>query len=90
MEILQTCSKLEVPGLVHGAMNVLADVIITLLPIPIIAKLHIPLHRKIAISLIFATGLLALICSVLAVYYRILISEGHDGTWSNAQCFVVM
>jgi hypothetical protein len=51
---------------------------------------QIPLYKKIAVSLIFATGFLALICSVLAVYYRVLISNGNDGTWYNAQCFVVM
>lgn len=71
-------------------MNVAADVVMVLLPIPIISKLQVPLSKKIALSAIFATGLLALICSVLAVYYRVQISYGKDPVWSNAQAWIVM
>ena len=71
-------------------MNVAADIIMVIMPLPIIIKLHVPLSRKIALSAIFATGLLALICSALAVYYRVEISYGNDPVWSNAQAWIVM
>lgn len=88
--VLSNCSHLKIPGLVHGASNVAADVVLVLLPVPIVAKLHVPLGKKIAISAIFATGLFALTCSVLAIYYRVEISYGSDPNWSNAQAWVVM
>ncbi|PSN65481.1 hypothetical protein BS50DRAFT_575474 [Corynespora cassiicola Philippines] len=88
--ILVGCNRLKIPGLVHGAMNVAADIIMVIMPLPIIIKLHVPLSRKIALSAIFATGLLALICSALAVYYRVEISYGNDPVWSNAQAWIVI
>ncbi|PVI01876.1 hypothetical protein DM02DRAFT_470802, partial [Periconia macrospinosa] len=88
--VLENCNHLKIPGLVHGAMNVAADLIMVLLPVPIIAKLHISLSKKIALSAVFATGLLALVCSVLGVYYRVKISYGKDPVWSNAQAWIVI
>ena len=88
--VLSNCRHLKIPGLVHGAMNVAADIVMVLLPIPIITKLHVPLSKKIGLSALFATGLLALICSALAVYYRVKISYGNDPVWANAQAFIVM
>lgn len=90
LTILSNCGHITIPGLVHGGLNVVADVVLVLLPIPIITKLHVPTSKKIAISAIFATGVLALICSILAVYYRIQISYGADPVWSNAQAWIVM
>ncbi|KAH8722686.1 hypothetical protein GQ44DRAFT_774714 [Phaeosphaeriaceae sp. PMI808] len=88
--VLQNCNHLKYPGLVHGAMNVAADVIMVLLPLPVIVKLQMPLSKKIALSAVFATGLLALICSILSVYYRVQISYGDDPVWSNAQSWIAI
>ena len=52
------CQHLEIPGMVQAGMNIAADVTIFLLPLPVIAKLQIPLNKKIALGAIFATGLM--------------------------------
>lgn len=90
LNVLQKCNHLKIPGLVHGAMNVALDIVMVILPVPIVAKLQVPLSKKIALSAIFATGLLALICSALSVYYRVQISYGKDSVWSNAQSWIVI
>ncbi|KAF2114937.1 hypothetical protein BDV96DRAFT_646803 [Lophiotrema nucula] len=88
--VLTNCNHLRIPGLVHGGMNVAADVTLVCLPIPVVSKLQIPLGKKIAILGIFATGLLALVCSILAVYYRVMIINGEDSLWANAQAWIVI
>ncbi|RYP10557.1 hypothetical protein DL765_008061 [Monosporascus sp. GIB2] len=50
--------RIATPGLVQAGMNMAADVTIFLLPLPIIAKLHIPMGKKIALAGVFATGVL--------------------------------
>lgn len=41
-----------------GAINAFSDIILLLLPQGVIWKLQMPLKRKIAVSLVFLTGLL--------------------------------
>jgi hypothetical protein len=88
--VLQNCNHLQVPGLVHGAINCFADIVMVILPLPIIMKLHVSRSKKFAISGIFASGLLALVCSILGIYYRVMISYGNDPVWSNAEAWIVM
>jgi len=56
--VLSNCNHLATPGLVQGGMNIAADLTIFLLPLPIIFKLQIPTGKKIALSGVFATGIL--------------------------------
>lgn len=83
--VLQRCNHLKIPGLVHGTINCVADVVLVGLPLPIIKKLYVSITRKIAIFGIFATAILALICSIFGIYYRVQISYGNEPVWSNAQ-----
>lgn len=41
-----------------GAINVVSDFAILLLPMVLISRLHMPLRKKIGVSAIFATGFL--------------------------------
>ncbi len=45
-------------GVIVGTIGLAADVIIFVLPIPIIAKLHIPPLRKFGVAIVFLAGLL--------------------------------
>lgn len=56
--VLSNCNHLSTPGFVQAAMNIAVDLAIFILPLPIIAKLQMPMAKKIAIAGIFATGLL--------------------------------
>lgn len=45
-------------GLLNGAVALASDVVIFVLPLPVIAKLQLPLRRKVGLGLVFFTGFL--------------------------------
>jgi hypothetical protein len=45
-------------GVYVGAVSIFDDIVISVLPLPVIARLQLPLRRKIALALVFFTGLL--------------------------------
>lgn len=59
------CSSHEIPYLSSAIVNVLTDVIIVALPMPVLWKLQLPTRKKVALSVIFGLG--ALICILSAI-----------------------
>jgi hypothetical protein len=57
-----------------GIYNVFSDICILLLPVLSLWRLRIPVGRKIAVSMLFATGLLACIASVMRIVFTIRIA----------------
>lgn len=58
LAFLESCSHASsVAGISGASFALLADIIIFLLPIPVIIKLHLPLSKRIGLGLVFATGL---------------------------------
>ena len=53
------CVSLIPPDIAWGCMNMLSDLAIAILPIPMIWKLKLPRRGKILLSLVFLSGLLA-------------------------------
>lgn len=45
-------------GVWNGVVAVGSDIVIFILPIPIIIKLNIPLHKKIGLGIVFLAGIL--------------------------------
>ena len=45
------------PYVTVGAFSCLADILIFILPFPIVAKLHVDLRKKLALTVVFGTGL---------------------------------
>lgn len=67
-----------------------SDACIILIPIPILAKLQIPLQRKIILVMMFSSGVFIMICTILRAYYS-LSSITNLGTalgWADRECFV--
>ncbi|KAI0435911.1 hypothetical protein F4803DRAFT_544022 [Xylaria telfairii] len=58
-------------GVAIGILGLIMDLIIFILPLPIISRLHLPWAKKIGLCIVFATGLLAVIASIVGVYFRI-------------------
>ena len=50
------CTKSYSYGLVQGASNILVDLAIFIMPIPMVARLQLPLKKKIGVLAIFMTG----------------------------------
>lgn len=59
LEFIHTCTVTSsVSGLITGAVGLAVDILIFILPLPIIAKLRLPLGKKIGVSLCFLSGIL--------------------------------
>ncbi|MCJ1307997.1 hypothetical protein MMC25_001647 [Agyrium rufum] len=65
-----------------GYFNILSDLLIIVLPISGVMGLNLQKARKIGVIMIFLTGLLALVASVISLYYRYLINNIGDSTWN--------
>ncbi|KAL8676658.1 MAG: hypothetical protein Q9186_006842 [Xanthomendoza sp. 1 TL-2023] len=66
----------------QGAVNVVSDFYIFLLPIPGVLQLQMPTKKKIGVCAIFATGSLACLASIMGLYYRTKLNRDSDVTWS--------
>lgn len=71
-------------------MNVVSDIIIILIPIPILVKLQVPLHRKAILTAMFSSGIFIMICTILRAYYSLksLTTLSIALGWANRECFV--
>ncbi|KAF2843083.1 hypothetical protein M501DRAFT_1012451 [Patellaria atrata CBS 101060] len=92
-----------VNGSKHGTSLVLAqsifgfisDTYLLIVPVQLIFKLQLPLSRKIGVSAIFATGLIAVACSIVSIVYRVrayrevMGSTYGDQTWYGAPVFIL-
>ncbi|KAL8798701.1 MAG: hypothetical protein Q9182_006452 [Xanthomendoza sp. 2 TL-2023] len=66
------CGNVAVNCLAGAAVNTFTDILILILPMPIIWRLHVPLRNKIILSLIFGLG--SLICIISIIRLRTLFS----------------
>ncbi|KAF2872301.1 hypothetical protein BDV95DRAFT_569447 [Massariosphaeria phaeospora] len=80
----------------QGAFNMGSDIIILLLPTTSLWQLHVPFARKMVITVLFATGLLACAASVMRIVFTIKIAPvismadvSHNGLfiglWTQAE-----
>lgn len=54
----------------RNALSLAVDVVIFVLPLPIILRLKMALHKKIGIALVFLTGSFALAAGVVSLYFQ--------------------
>ncbi|BCS23518.1 uncharacterized protein APUU_31743A [Aspergillus puulaauensis] len=73
-----------------AVFNVLSDICIIVIPIPILAKLQVPLPRKIVLALMFSSGFFIMICTILRAYYSLasITSLPIALGWASRECFV--
>ena len=48
----------------------IADVIILVLPVPVILKLQMATPKKVGLSVVFLTGAFAIVASAVSLYYK--------------------
>ncbi|KAI1412339.1 hypothetical protein F5Y13DRAFT_199974 [Hypoxylon sp. FL1857] len=76
---LDTCLKTTVAvGVANGATAVVTDIIIIILPLPIIAGLTLPFHKKIGLAVVFSTGIFAIAASAISLYFKSISLAGHS------------
>ncbi|KAJ5456701.1 hypothetical protein N7530_011975 [Penicillium desertorum] len=74
----------------RGSISLAVDVIVFVVPIPVIVDLKMPLRRKIGVAFVFATGLLAIAASALGLYFQKAQSTQSSTNFANALLVTVI
>jgi hypothetical protein len=82
-------------GIATASFNVVTDLFLLVAPLPIILKLNLSLSKKLGLTTVFLTGIVALFATVLGLYYRITLymskMETHsDPTWVAAATYITV
>ncbi|KAI1467940.1 uncharacterized protein F4812DRAFT_428209 [Daldinia caldariorum] len=73
----------------QAVLNIVSDVIIVVLPIPMIHGLKMPMKQKIAVGLLIAMGSAVVIVSIARVAYVRTMLQNTDVTWTQASTAVL-
>ncbi|KAF1846523.1 uncharacterized protein K460DRAFT_367281 [Cucurbitaria berberidis CBS 394.84] len=79
-----------------GAVNVAFDIFLLILPVPIIMKLNLSFRKRIGLSAVFMTGIVATVSTVLGLYFRISVYRSKrsptsgDATWVAAATYITV
>ncbi|EFX06590.1 pth11-like integral membrane protein [Grosmannia clavigera kw1407] len=71
-----------------GIINMLNDVIILSIPIPLILSLQLSLRKKVAVTGILLLGGFVCVASALRIYYLTVFSSSTDLTWVMGPVFI--
>lgn len=65
-----------------GIVNCFIDLLVTVLPIPLVRKLQMPLQQRIGVMILLSMGLLVVVAGIVRTYYiwKGLIAS-YDETW---------
>ncbi|KKY20014.1 putative pth11-like integral membrane protein [Phaeomoniella chlamydospora] len=67
-----------------ASFNIISDIVIICIPIPVVKSLQLPKRQKIGLGLIFGVGLFACVTSILRLHSLYVFSVATDTTWTNA------
>ncbi|KAF7911959.1 uncharacterized protein EAE98_011716 [Botrytis deweyae] len=83
-----TTQKLTIP---IAAVGLAIDVFLFVIPLLAVSKLHMATKKKLGVGLIFATGALAIVASILSIIYRVRLNQvsGLDNTWALVPVFIL-
>ncbi|KAJ4408212.1 hypothetical protein N0V82_009755 [Gnomoniopsis sp. IMI 355080] len=81
--------KLIYWGMVQGSLAVVVDLYLFVLPLPVIMRLHLSTGKRLGLATVFATALMGVVASVVALRYRVeLYKNKADSTWPQTQVFI--
>jgi hypothetical protein len=79
-----TCLDEGVITMAAGVMSCLADLLCTILPIPIIMRLHMPLRDRIGVCVLLSAGIVVTIAGVLrTVFIWNALVTTYDESWAT-------
>lgn len=82
-QIPGTCIQLQTFFFANAAFNVITDILVMVLPIPVISKLQITRKQRIGLGLIFCVGILATATSIVRMTTLQTGSKSTDITWTT-------
>ncbi|KAE9372996.1 hypothetical protein N431DRAFT_338054 [Stipitochalara longipes BDJ] len=77
------CQSRQFLWFFHSSVNIVTDLVILTLPMPILKSLRLPPKQKVALMIIFALGGFVCLVSVLRLQSLYVISVSKDPTWDN-------
>ncbi|KAF7593994.1 hypothetical protein BBP40_010391 [Aspergillus hancockii] len=77
------CINLTAFWYANATFNILSDLVIIALPVPVISKLQLPLKSKFALCGIFAVGIFACIASIIRITTLNIAASYQDITWNS-------
>ncbi|CAI7677917.1 unnamed protein product [Penicillium pancosmium] len=72
----------------NASIQIITDIIILILPMPIVSKLRLPKRQRAGIMIIFGVGVCVIATSLARVYELSVMVRGHDFTKTNAEAAV--
>ncbi|OGM45087.1 hypothetical protein ABOM_006658 [Aspergillus bombycis] len=77
------CFNKKALWLSNSAIHIFTDILILLYPMPIVRSLQLPRPQKIALTAVFAVGVLVTVTSILRLQSLLIISQSTDPTYDN-------
>ncbi|KAI0153288.1 hypothetical protein GGR57DRAFT_513119 [Xylariaceae sp. FL1272] len=74
-------NKLTIFGLVQSSVTIVLDVYIFVLPTPIIARLNMPMAKRVQLIALFTTGVAGLVASIASLILRVELNTAPDVSW---------
>ncbi|KAF1978392.1 hypothetical protein BU23DRAFT_651081, partial [Bimuria novae-zelandiae CBS 107.79] len=72
-------------GTGHAALNIISDVLVIILPIPLVYQLQMPLRQKISVGILMTLGSLCVVASIGRTAFVADIQNNTDITWCQAR-----
>ncbi|KAL6402810.1 integral membrane protein [Ilyonectria robusta] len=81
---LEHCSPEGPPALTQAIATVITDVIVFVLPLPVVLKLHLPRHERVMLASLFSAGLIVVLAGCQRAYWSYyVIEKTYDVTWEG-------
>lgn len=78
----QHCVDNKIHLLVQGILNIIADFLVVLIPIPIVLKLKLPMRQRVIVALLFGAGFIVCFAGIARTVYMYRLTETYyDVTW---------
>ncbi|KAJ8133118.1 hypothetical protein O1611_g506 [Lasiodiplodia mahajangana] len=91
LSTLPQCAKFTGQiSLAHGIFSTITDFYILYIPLQMIPTLQLSKKRKLSVSTVFATGLLACAASISGVVFRVQMSQSTDFTWLSVPVYATV
>ncbi|KAI1120566.1 hypothetical protein F5Y10DRAFT_258125 [Nemania abortiva] len=75
-----------------GAVSVLSDIFILILPFPILFTLQASRKRKIGLSIVFLAAIIGIVSSIFVFYFRVILwkNKTMDSSWNVAASYLTV
>ncbi|KAI3338649.1 hypothetical protein F4824DRAFT_509067 [Ustulina deusta] len=92
LAITEKSVQSQVAYVTAGAIGVISDIYIFLLPFLILLKLQVSLKKKIGLSIVFLVAIIGIISSIFVFYFRIILWKNKtiDPYWNVAAAYVTV